>query len=160
MQASGRSTGCVARAGTCVSTTRPWFAVSCRRPGAPQHAGCAYQQINAQQTTVPSAADTTVLSLRQKLAGEIEKRLDVDASASSASWGLNTPSGHQSRLSGAGQRPAGSPRQRDRVSGQRTGYRSERTLIPIVETALMDRMIEQTILRLGARFLRRPMPLR
>ncbi|WP_372682588.1 Npt1/Npt2 family nucleotide transporter [Desulfosarcina sp.] len=111
-----------------------------------------YYQIDARQTVAPSAADTAVLSLRQKLAGEIEKRLDVNLERIFSLLGLKYPVGDISRayqglVSGQPDLRANAIEFLDNVLDTDL----KRSLIPIVETALMDRMIEQTIARLGVK---------
>ncbi len=111
-----------------------------------------YHQINARPTAVPATADREVLALRQRLAAEIEKRLDVNLDRIFNLLGLKYPvrdisRAYQGLVSNQPDLRANAIEFLDNVLDTDL----KRTLIPIVETALVDRMIEQTILRLGVK---------
>jgi AAA family ATP:ADP antiporter len=111
-----------------------------------------YYQINVRAPEFPTVADRGVLVLRQKLAAEIEKRLDVNLECIFSLLGLKYPvmdisRAYQSLVSDQPDLRANAIEFLDNVLDTDL----KRTLIPIVETALADRMIEQTILRLGVK---------
>ncbi|MCB2149305.1 MAG: hypothetical protein KQI81_22685 [Deltaproteobacteria bacterium] len=109
-----------------------------------------YHQINARPTAQPAQVDRDVLAMRRRLAAEIEKRLDVNLGRIFNLLGLKYPiadisRAYQGLVSNQPDLRANAIEFLDNVLDTDL----KRTLIPIVETALVDRMIEQTILRLG-----------
>jgi AAA family ATP:ADP antiporter len=111
-----------------------------------------YHQINARPTALPVQVDKDVFAMRQRLAAEIEKRLDVNLDRIFNLLGLRYPvsdinRAYQGIVSNQPDLRANAIEFLDNVLDTDL----KRTLIPIVETAVADRMIEQTILRLGVK---------
>lgn len=108
-----------------------------------------YHQISK---TSQTPTDAAVRALRRRLAGEIENRLDVNLAHIFSLLGLKYPAGdirraYQGLISNQPDLRANAIEFLDNVLETDL----KRTIIPIVETALVDRMIEQTIQRLGVR---------
>ena len=107
-----------------------------------------YYQI---RKTSPTPSDKAVRAFRRRLAGRIEKRLDVNLSHIFSLLGLKYPAGDIQRayrglISDQPDLRANAIEFLDNVLETDL----KRTIIPIVETALVDRMIAQTIEQLGA----------